>query len=564
MKTTLSCAGLYQTVKPAQFVFSVSIACCIPSQQFKDFCILFDRTTGIEFSCQTILNIFFCKRSIQATRNSMKTFKPLLSIILATTCLMFGNSFATAKESSQALELAKQLNQAFIEVADKVSPAVVVVEVTEKESARESNLDDLLRQLPPELRRRFGNPDGQPRGNGRSRRSERPTGRGSGIVITTDGYILTNNHVVEDAEKITVRFKDSKSFTATVKGRDPSSDLAVIKIDAHGLVPAKMGDSDATRVGEFAIAVGAPFALDYSVTIGHVSAKGRSVIGGTEGAELDQDFIQTDASINPGNSGGPLVNLYGEVIGINSMIAGMNTGIGFAIPSNLAKRVMAHLIQEGKFTRSRIGVEIFGLREDRDYKPSVPGIEDGVVVRGIASDGPAAKSDLKAGDIIVGVDGKPVKTARELKDEIAYKKVGQVVTLDVARVDASRKVRNLKIKIKTDAFPTEDENGTSKQNKENNAEPTNFGLTVRPLTKELADEYGVAAASGVLVTAVESGSVAEENEIKAGDVITEINRTPISNMKQFRDAMNAANPKRGVVINFVNKSGQRLAVLKEE
>ena len=173
-----------------------------------------------------------------------------------------------------------------------------------------------------------------------------------------------------------------------MKGRDPSSDLAVIKIDARGLVPAKMGDSDATRVGEFAVAVGAPFALDYSVTIGHVSGKGRSVIGDPS---LDQDFIQTDASINPGNSGGPLVNLYGEVIGINSMIAGMNTGIGFAIPSNLAKKLMAHLIQEGKFTRSRIGVKIYGLREDRDYKPNVPGIEDGVVVRGIASDGTCCK-----------------------------------------------------------------------------------------------------------------------------------------------------------------------------
>ena len=251
---------------------------------------------------------------------------------------------------------------------------------------------------------------------------EAPPGRGSGFVISEDGYILTNNHVVEDAEKITVRFKDSKSFTATVKGRDPQSDLAVIKIDAKGLTPAKMGDSDTTRVGEFVIAVGAPFALDYSVTIGHVSAKGRSVI--LDPVAGDQDFIQTDASINPGNSGGPLVNLYGEVIGINSMIRGMNTGIGFAIPSNLAKQVMPRLMQDGKFTRARIGVVICGLREVQDYKLKRRdrGWRRGVR---IAQDGPAEKSDLKAGDIIVAVDGKPVKTARELKDEIAYKKAAR-------------------------------------------------------------------------------------------------------------------------------------------
>jgi S1-C subfamily serine protease len=349
-----------------------------------------------------------------------------------------------------------------------------------------------------------------------------------------------------------------------VKGRDPQSDLAVIKIDAKGLIPAKMGDSDATRVGEFAIAIGAPFFFDYSVTIGHVSAKGRQVIGGEQGAGLDQDFIQTDASINPGNSGGPLVNLYGEVIGINSMIAGMNTGIGFSIPSNLAKKVMSHLIQEGKFTRARIGVEILGLKEDQDYKSSVPGIEDGVVIRGIAPDGPAAKSDLKAGDIVTGVDGKAVKTSRELKDEIAYKKVGQTVTLDVARMDASKKVKNLKIKVKTDAFPGEEDNDNGSSRNGANAEPTNFGLTVRPITKEFADEYGVEATSGVFVTAVEPGSAAEEKGIRAGDVITEVNRRPVANMKQFRDALGAANSKNGAIINFTSKGTSRITVLKDD
>ncbi|MEO6183026.1 MAG: trypsin-like peptidase domain-containing protein [Verrucomicrobiota bacterium] len=493
----------------------------------------------------------------------MKTLKIFLSVLVATSCLIFTESPLLAKDASPALEVARQLNQAFIEVADKVSPAVVVIMVTQKETASQpSDESSLWDMLPPELRKRFYEQDRQRGAQPRQRRSPNNTrGQGSGFVVTEDGYILTNNHVVEDAEKITVRFKDSRTFTAEIKGRDPHSDLAIIKINATGLVPLKLADSSATRVGEFAIAVGAPFSLDYSVTIGHVSAKGRSVI---PDLMLDQDFIQTDASINPGNSGGPLVNLYGEVIGINSMIAGMNTGIGFAIPSNLAKQVMPHLIKEGKFTRSRIGVEILGLREYQDYKPTVPGIEDGVVVRGISPDGPAAKSELKAGDIILGVDGKPVKTSRELKDEIAYKKVGQTVTLDVARLDAAKKTKNLKIKVKTDSFPGEDNNAVGQTDKTNSAEPTSFGLTVRPVTKQLADEYGVDMTSGVLVTAVEQGSAAAEKEIKAGDVITEMNRTPVSNLKQFRDAIKGADAKNGVIVNYLSKGTSRITVLKED
>ncbi len=498
----------------------------------------------------------------------MKTLKIFLSVLVVASCLVLTESSSLAKDASPALEVARQLNQAFIEVADKVSPAVVVIQVVQKPTAGASSDEDSswMDMLPPELRRRFFNEENRQRGTQpnqpRQRRTPRSaTGQGSGFVVTEDGYILTNNHVVEDAEKITVRFKDSRTFTAEVKGRDPQSDLAVIKINATGLVPLTMADSAATRVGEFAIAVGAPFSLDYSVTIGHVSAKGRSVIFDPS---LDQDFIQTDASINPGNSGGPLVNLYGEVIGINSMIAGMNTGIGFAIPSNLAKQVMQHLIKEGKFTRSRIGVEILGLREFQDFKPSVSGIEDGVVVRGISPDGPAAKSDLKAGDIILGVDGKLVKTSRELKEEIAYKKVGQTVTLDVARLDAAKKTKNLKIKVKTDAFPSDDKDAVSQTDKTNGAEPTNFGLTVRPVTKQLADEYGIDVASGVLVTAVEQGSAASEKGIKAGDVITEVNRTPVSNLKQFRDALRGADSKSGAIVNYISKGTSRIEVLKEE
>src|SRR6185503_20157180 len=323
---------------------------------------------------------------------------------------------------SPALTLAHQLNDAFVEVAEKVSPSVVVIKLAHKPGSIDIDDEDnpFWEFVPKEFRKQFE----QERDKRRKRTEEaeppdRPPvfdSQGSGVIIRDDGYILTNFHVVEDAEKIRVRLRDGRTFEGTVRGKDSRSDLAVIKINATNLPAAKLGDSAAVRVGEFAIAIGAPFELDYSVTFGHVSAKGRSRVVlsmgvMSPGAMMDQDFIQTDASINPGNSGGPLVNLYGEVIGINTAIRGIGTGIGFAVPSNIAKQVADHLIKDGKFTRSRIGIEIRDLRDDQESKPDFPGVEDGVVVRAVLADGPAAKSDLRAGDVVTAVDGRPVKTS---------------------------------------------------------------------------------------------------------------------------------------------------------
>jgi serine protease Do len=502
----------------------------------------------------------------------MNLIKNVFSSLVAAG-LLFSSVPATMAKDSPAVDLAKQLNNAFIEVADKISPSVVVITVEGKESSVSSSDEDnsenpLWDAIPPELRRRFFGDQQNPGGRGQSRRTPRSFGRGSGVVLTEDGYILTNNHVVEKADKITVRFKDSKSFTAEVKGRDPQSDLAVIKINAKGLPAAKFGDSSAARIGEFAIAVGAPFDLDYSVTVGHLSAKGRSFEGQFVaegmGNYFDQDFIQTDASINPGNSGGPLVNLYGEVIGINTMIRGIGTGIGFAVPSNLAKVVFDHLIKDGKFDRSRIGIEIRGLKEDMEYHDAVPGVEDGVIVGGVSPNGPAAKSDLKAGDIITAVDGTAVRSARELKEQIAYKKVGQTVTMDVARPNGN-KVDRVKVKVKTEAIPNQDaEKGSKRGNTSGEGETSSYGLTVKSLTSELADQYNIEVDKGVIVTAVDQDSVAERKGIRPGDVITEVNRQTVTNVKTFRDAMKLADPKRGVIINFLSKGTSRFTVLKEE
>ncbi len=375
---------------------------------------------------------------------------------------------ACGATDSPALSLAHQLNDAFVEVAEKVSASVVVIKLAHKPGAIEMAEEDnpFWDLVPKEFRKQFE----QEREKRRKRADdgEQPAlppvfdSQGSGVIIRDDGYILTNFHVVEDAEKIRVRLRDGRTFEGTVRGKDARSDLAVIKINATNLPAAKLGDSTAVRVGEFAIAIGAPFELDYSVTFGHVSAKGRSRVvpsfGVTSpGAMMDQDFIQTDASINPGNSGGPLVNLYGEVIGINTLIRGLHTGIGFAVPVNLVKEVSDKLISDGKYSRLWLGVSIRGLREDEDDADKISGVDDGVLVTDIQADSPASKSDLRRRDVIIAVDGKNVMTANQLRNEIRGKKAGNAVTLDVVRQS-----KPLKVKVHPEPWP---ESGEVKKRK---------------------------------------------------------------------------------------------------
>jgi serine protease Do len=481
----------------------------------------------------------------------MHRFKTAFYCLLAA-ALMAGAGPVLALDSP-ALSLARQLNEAFIEVADKVSPAVVVIEVTEKASDtdEEGSWWDLL---PPEDRPRHHK-------HKRGSRPETVEGEGSGVVVSADGYILTNDHVVENADKIVVRFKDGRTYDGEIKGTDPESDIAVVKIKATGLTPATLGDSDGTRVGEFVMAIGAPFALSYSVTFGHVSAKGRSFEGETRGY-ADQDFIQTDASINPGNSGGPLVNLYGEVIAINTMIEGMNTGIGFAVPINLAKRVKDHLIAEGKFTRSWIGIYIQELSDYPEFKnldkALAPDAEDGVVVVGMTANGPASKSDLRSGDVIVSVEGKTVKTARELKDAIISEPPGYVLALNVVRGKD-----HLSINVRTEALPTDAGLAEARQQPDEETGSPAFGLTVQTTTRDLAEQYGVEPDSGVIVTAVERDSPADEKGIQPGDVITQINRQPVTSVKQFRQALKAADAKKGIMVNLISNGSSQMVILKD-
>lgn len=453
------------------------------------------------------------------------------------------------------IEIARALNQAFVEVAEKVTPAVVVISVVQKATlfSPTDEEDDSTESLPPELRRHSQLPyEELPQ--------EKAYGQGSGVIIREDGYILTNGHVVEDADKISVRLHDGRTFKAKVRGVDAKSDVAVLKIDAKGLPVAALADSTKTRVGEFAIAIGAPFSLDYSVTYGHVSAKGRSnIIEGRDGAAMDQDFIQTDANINPGNSGGPLVNINGEVIGINTLIRGLHTGIGFAIPSGLAKEISDKLITDGKFTRVWLGIEISAYRDDPDYSELLKGIKDGVVVRAIQPDGPAYKSDLKPSDVITAVDGKAVGTPQDLRGEIRGKRIGQSVTLDVVRNGKSTQV-----KVKpAEWLETPGVVELARNNSSRPEERTRLGFTVHALTREVAKQFGAEMTEGVIVLSVDKGTLASRLGIRPGDIITAVNQQSVTSPKQFREALKAGNLKKGIVLNIVTGKTARFEVLKQ-
>ena len=468
--------------------------------------------------------------------------------------------------------MARQLNQAFIEVAEQVSPAVVVVMVAQKPGYQRLDPSEspLWEFLPPELRKQL-----EDQLEERKRQDEEPpqqrqqrdlpfSGQGSGIVIREEGFILTNGHVVEGAEKIKVRFKDGSDFDAEVRGVDAQSDIAVLKVDTKGkkLPAARLGDSDKLKVGEFAIAIGAPFEFDYSVTFGHVSAKDRTRVINDD--KMDQNFIQTDANINPGNSGGPLVNIFGEVIGINTLIRGIGTGIGFAIPINFAREISDKLITDGKYVRAWLGVRIHALRDDPEYRDLVPDVKEGVVVKEILANGPAGKSDLKPNDIIMAVDGKSVATPQQLKNEIRAKKIGGAVNLDVHRLDAKMRGKSIKVKLTPEAWPENE--GTPLAGSTRKATPekaTSFGFTVQNITPDLAKQFGVEDSDGVIITAVERGSTGERKGFKAGDIITMVNQQPVGNTREFNEAIKKSDLKKGVIINYTSRGTGRFEVLKE-
>ena len=398
-----------------------------------------------------------------------------------------------------AVAEAKRLSDAFVSVAEKVSGSVVQVEVT----AREESVDPNSKVHDPKA----------------------PIARssGSGIVISEDGAILTNNHVIEGALGISVRMRDNRLLPARLVGRDPATDLAVVRVEGQKLVPAKLGNSEEARVGEWVVAIGAPFGLRYTVTAGVLSAKGRGGVGVND----IEDYMQTDASINPGNSGGPLVDLEGRVIGVNAMVVGRGSGIGFAVPANMAKRVAAELVKRGHVERPWLGIE------DQDLVPAIAEAmkveaHTGVLVANVTGGGPAEKANMKAGDVVLSVSGKALRETRDLKREVLAREPGQTMELEILR-DGKRYRTDITLGTKPEApiDPLPMQNATAQ---------SSMGFRVRELSAAEAKNAGIPGKLLPLVTYVAPGSAGDRSGLRGGDIVLEADGKVDPSAKDLEDA----------------------------
>jgi serine protease Do len=469
-----------------------------------------------------------------------------LAAVVAIVGLVASETLSARSGLPPAPAAATALGSQFTAVAKAVSPAVVHIRVTQV--IRTQPLPNPFED-DPFFRRFFGDEFGRQFQQPRQYRRE---GLGSGVIVTPDGYILTNNHVAGNASELMVKLTDGRELKGKLIGADPPTDLALIKIEAANLPIAPLGDSDKIEIGQWVLAIGSPFGLDNTVTSGIISAKGRSRVG----VAAYENFIQTDAAINPGNSGGPLVNLDGEVIGVNTAIAsssGGNMGVGFAIPSNLAKRVMADLKAPGhKVTRAWLGVqqkdvtadlsEQFGLAEPR-----------GVLINNVYKDTPAEKAGLKQGDIILSIDGQPVNSADELALKVAEIKPGTTVTLAVWR-------DKREIQVKATLAERTPEALAAAGSQENPAQ--DLGLTVAPLTPQLAEQLGVGEEKGVVVSAVLEDGPAARAGIQAGDLIQQVGQVKVASVSEFSAALAKLDIKKGVLILYRRQKMSNFVVVK--
>ena len=422
----------------------------------------------------------------------------------------------------------------FVSLSKSLSPAVVNISTTQAISKVQASQNPFREDDPfSEFYRRFF---GGPLPQGPSHKKS----MGSGFIVDRDGLILTNNHVVENAEKIIVKLSDGREFEAKVVGRDPKTDIAVIKINSEGNLPtAPLGDSDRLEVGEHVLAIGNPFGLEHTVTAGIVSAKGRNI-----GAGPYDNFIQTDASINPGNSGGPLINTRGEVVGINAAIfsqSGGNIGIGFTIPINLVKELMPQLKEDGKVTRGWLGVAI------QNVTPPIAeslGMDKatGALVANVSKDGPAERGGIKVGDVITEFDGRKVKESKDLPIIVARTPVGKKVSVKVLREG-----KEIVLPLTIDEL-MEKEVIASVKGK------GRLGLTVQLVTPQIAESLGLDSTDGVVITSVEPGSPGDEAGLRRGDVILEVDRKPIRGVKGLKDA--TAKIRDGKSVLFLVKRGE--------
>ncbi len=473
----------------------------------------------------------------------------------------------------QAIESANHLSTAFRTVANRILPAVVSIENRPSMAWQQSG------QLAPA---QHGLPEGFEGGNPfkgtpfedmfrdknfrmvppggdqapDAQRGRQPAGGiGSGVIISTDGTILTNNHVVSGGGEVTVKTHDGREFKAVNVWTDPKSDLAVVKIAADELVAAPLGNSDEVEIGDWVVALGQPFGLESTMTAGIISAKNRGL-----GIADRENFLQTDAAINPGNSGGPLVNLRGEIIGINTAISsrsGGNEGIGFAVPSNQARWVSDQLVANGSVRRAYLGVGIQPITQElADQLEVAP--RSGVAVTNVFPSTPAAKSGLDSGDVIVKFDGQAITSPQQLQWAVERSEFGKPLKIDVVRNG-----KPLQLSYAPEEQPSEfGVRGSTKSAGQPSQPMENFGLEVAALDADVANQLGMNDASGVVITGVREHSPAALAGLSSGMVITQVNRQPIESLEQFVAAMDKVGDGAGALLLVRTENGSRFVVLK--
>ena len=450
---------------------------------------------------------------------------------------------------TESLRHATDLSNAFRNAAEAIRPAVV--SVTSEKNLRVGQ-QFMQPMFPDQFRRFFGEDFGRFFNTPSPNQKSIQQGYGSGVIVSRDGYVLTNNHVVADADRVVVKTQDNVEHTAKVVGTDPKTDVAVLKIDASNLAAARLANSEEARVGDWVIAVGGPFGLENTVTAGIISATGRDAVGITD----YENFLQTDAAVNPGNSGGPLVNLRGEVVGINTAIAsrsGTSAGIGFAIPSNLAKSIMDDLIPDGKIERGFLGAAIQDLTKELAKSFGYDG-RDGVLVSDVSRGGPAEKAGLKSGDIVIHFNGRTMNHARKLRNMVAETQPDSTVDVEIFR-DGKRQTVPVKIGLLDDKVVLSADQGQSTS--------TDLGLSVQTLTPELARQLGYTEnQKGVVVREVTTGGWAARAGLQPEQIIVSVNDREVTDARGFRDVLAEQDLSAGLRLQVLEGGHRRFVFLK--
>lgn len=449
------------------------------------------------------------------------------------------------------------LSDTFVEIAERVTPAVVHIQVTKEIQAPSIGhpdiFDDFFRDFFPHSP--FERRSPRLRKKNSPQKKYKQEGMGSGVIVSADGYILSNNHVVQEASEITVTLKDKRTFKGKVIGTDPKTDLAVLKIEGSDFPYVFLGDSDQLKVGEWVLAIGNPFGLSQTVTSGIISAKGRANVGIVD----YEDFIQTDAAINPGNSGGPLINLRGEIVGINTAIlskSGGYQGIGFSIPVNMANKIMQQLIDTGTVQRGWLGVQIREVSPELAEAFNFPK-NQGALVEDLSKEGPAYKAGLRSGDIIVSFNGKPVDSVNTLRNLVAGTSAGVKTAIVVFR-DGKYQTFYVQIGDLSQA-------AWGKLSTDTNEEETfdEWGLNLQELTPQLAEKYNIDRNLGVVISSIKPESLAAQARLQEGDLILAINHRPIQAFQDAKKIMSEDKDKEAFLFKVLTKGRVRYVILKK-